>query len=94
MKKVPVQRAGGDGDQRPEGRLPPPVTENVPTASVAICALLMNHKGPLAPDLAVPLGERDVVDGADLHSRDPGETRRRRLNGHANPFLGCDAQPG
>ena len=27
-------------------RLPPPVTENVPTAMVAIWALLMNHRGP------------------------------------------------
>jgi hypothetical protein len=27
-------------------RLPPPVTEKVPTAKVAIWALLMNHSGP------------------------------------------------
>ena len=29
-----------------QARLPPPTTENVPTARVAIWALLMNHSGP------------------------------------------------
>jgi hypothetical protein len=45
MKKVPSSAPAmmAISDQT---RLPPPTTEKVPTASVAICALLMNHNGP------------------------------------------------
>jgi hypothetical protein len=45
MKKVPNSTPPmiARNDQM---RLPPPVTEKVPTANVAIWALLMNHSGP------------------------------------------------
>ena len=45
MKNVP-SRAPPTIAISDQMRLPPPVTENVPTASVAIWALLMNHRGP------------------------------------------------
>ena len=45
MKKVPITTPSTIAI-RLQIRLPPALTLTTPTASVAICALLMNHSGP------------------------------------------------
>jgi len=45
MKNVP-SRAPATIATSDQNRLPPPTAENVPTARVAIWALLMNQSGP------------------------------------------------
>ena len=45
MKKVPITTPATIA-RSDQSRLPPAKNDAVPTARVAICALLMNHSGP------------------------------------------------
>src|SRR6185437_2648628 len=63
------QRAGDDGDQRPDEVAAADHRERA-DGERGDLGVAHEPQRSLAPDLAVPLGERHVVDGADLDTGD------------------------
>src|SRR3954447_20910750 len=82
-EECPDQRARDDGDQRPDEVAPADHREG-PHRERGDLSVAHEPQGPLAPDLAMPFGERHVGDRADLDLAEPGSTTAGGISCHGN----------